>query len=231
MRGLRVSERADPATGEPFFPGRFPSGKGRFHVATLAEEIEFIQGLNRSSGRNVGIYPEIKAPAWHREEGHDISRSVLRVLRNYGYDHIASNAFLQCFDASELIRIRSKLGAQIKLVQLLGGRNTELMSSEGLARISEYAQGIGPSIWHIIPPDRADAEFKALASSLVKRAGTRGLLVHPYTFRADALPPFATGFDELLSIFYNEIGVDGVFTDHPDRVVRFLARRSAGSVE
>ena len=45
---------------------RFPLGKGSFRVPTFQEEIEMIQGLNISTGRDVGIYPEIKQPAFHR---------------------------------------------------------------------------------------------------------------------------------------------------------------------
>lgn len=44
-----------------------------------------IQGLNRSTGRNIGIYPEIKEPAWHRNEGRDITAVVLKTLADYGY--------------------------------------------------------------------------------------------------------------------------------------------------
>jgi glycerophosphoryl diester phosphodiesterase len=52
-----------------------------------------------------------------------------------------------------------------------------------------------------------------------------GLVVHPYTFRADSLPAYAGSLEELLEIFFVRAGVDGVFTDFPDRVVQFLASR------
>ena len=65
-------------------PHRFPLGKSSFQVATLAEEIELIQGLNQTLGYNVGLYPEIKAPWFHRHEGKDISLAVLKMLKAYG---------------------------------------------------------------------------------------------------------------------------------------------------
>ena len=46
-------------------------GKSDFRIHTFREEIEFVQGLNHSTGKNIGIYPEIKAPWFHhRKEGY-----------------------------------------------------------------------------------------------------------------------------------------------------------------
>ena len=53
------------------------------------------------------------------------------------------------------------------------------------------------------------------------------MLIHSYTFRADRLPEYVSNFDELLDIFLNEVGVDGIFTDFPDLVVSYLERNSA----
>ena len=68
-------------------------------------------------------------------------------------------------------------------------------------------------------------------SGLVAKAHEAGLVVHPYTFRADAglLPPYAESFEDLLAIFLFEADVDGVFTDFPDRAVKVLQRRKTGS--
>jgi glycerophosphoryl diester phosphodiesterase len=48
--------------------------------------------------------------------------------------------------------------------------------------------------------------------------------VHPYTFRRDELPAGVESLDELLDIFFNRAGVDGVFTDFPDTVRYYLQR-------
>lgn len=71
IKTLRVTEGFDiDAQGNKVagFPDRFPLWKGDFTVPTLAEEIELIQGLNKTLGYNIGIYPEIKAPWFHRHE-------------------------------------------------------------------------------------------------------------------------------------------------------------------
>ena len=38
------------------------------------------------------------------------------------------------------------------------------------------------------------------------------------------IPKYASSFEDMLNIFYYQVGVDGVFTDFPDRVVDFLRR-------
>jgi len=95
LKQLRVTERFDYRTGKPVFPARFPQWQGTFQIPTFEEELQFIQGLNRTTGRDVGIYPEIKSPAWHREQGQDVSRIILSVLERYGYRTKADKIFLQ----------------------------------------------------------------------------------------------------------------------------------------
>jgi glycerophosphoryl diester phosphodiesterase len=110
LKQLNASERFNPKTGKAVFPRRFPVGVGSFQVVTLEEEIQFIQNLNRTTGRNVGIYPELKAPAWHRQEGHDLAAAVLPILRKYGYDTKESACYVQCFEYAEIKRLRGELG-------------------------------------------------------------------------------------------------------------------------
>ena len=62
IQSLNATERRRADGQTAVFPQRFPTTIGRFRVPTLREEIKFIQGLNRSTGRDVGIYPEIKRP-------------------------------------------------------------------------------------------------------------------------------------------------------------------------
>lgn len=228
IRSLRVSERFDRNTGLAVYPGRFPVGTGSFQVPTLAEEIELIQGLNLSTGRDVGIYPEIKAPAFHRRQGKDISRIVLKVLEEYGYRRREDAIYVQCFDAAETRRLREELATRLKLIQLIGENRwgesetdyDALRTAAGLRSVAEYANGIGPSLSHVVTG--VDGDGQPVLSELVELAHARGLVVHPYTFRADDLPGYARDFDVLLDVFVRRAGVDGVFTDQPDRAVRFL---------
>ena len=227
LRTLNVMERCD-RTGRPVYPDRFPRGASSFRIATLAEEIELIQGMNLSTGREAGIYTEIKAPAWHRAEGQDIAKAVLAVLADYGYADLDDAAYIQCFDWNETQRIRGELGWRGRLVQLLGenawGEAPEvdydaLRTPDGLAAIAKVAQGIGPAMEQVVAG--VDAAGRPVVTDLVARAHAVGLAVHPYTLRADALPAYADSLEAALRIFF-EAGADGVFTDFPDRAVAFL---------
>ena len=57
LKQLNVSERFNPESKQAIYPNRFPLNSSTFKLHSLAEEIELIQGLNKSTGKNVGIYP------------------------------------------------------------------------------------------------------------------------------------------------------------------------------
>jgi glycerophosphoryl diester phosphodiesterase len=227
LKQLRVTERFNPKTGQPVFKDRFPLWQGSFEIPTLEEELQFIRGLNRSTGRAAGIYPEIKAPAWHRAQGKDISAVVLPLLARHGYRTKTDRCYLQCFDFAELKRIRRDLGYRGRLVQLLGeGRDEEsgtdydfLRSGPGLEQLARVADGIGPSLNQVVTA-RADGSLQVTA--LAKQAHALKLEVHPYTVRADALPRQVSSLDTLLRALFVDAEVDGVFMDHPDRGVALL---------
>ncbi len=224
IRTLAVRERVDVATGEPVFPDRFPQQRARFGVATLAESIELVQGLEISTGRAIGIYPEIKRPAFHRAEGHDISRIVLALLDRYGYGAADdSRVYLQGFDWAETRRIRHELGYAGPLVQLIGSNDwadaagtdyPALLTAAGLAKLARTVDGIGPYLGLVI-----DAAGRP--TDLTERAAAQGLAVHAYTVRADRLPDWAVTLD-ILTARLAATGVGGLFTDHPDRTRRAL---------
>ncbi|MEP3231415.1 MAG: glycerophosphodiester phosphodiesterase [Hyphomicrobiales bacterium] len=228
IKSLVAFERISLKTGKQVFPNRFPSGTSTFRVPTLDEELEFIAGLNKSTGKSIGIYPEIKAPAFHRAEGQDISKIVLETLAKHGYATKDDPFYLQCFDWNENQRIRNTLGFKGKLIQLIAPNSwgespnvdfDYLRTAEGLAEVAKIAEGIGPWIPHII-------NKSGVQGSLVKRAHKVGLDVHPYTLRADALPAWAESYDDVMQRIVIEAGADGIFTDHTDLAVKFLANKS-----
>ena len=228
IRQLAVYERFENSGGSkvPVFNDRFPLEKSTFRVNTFAEEIELIQGLNKSTGRTVGIYPEIKSPAFHREEGKDISTAVLQILKNYGYRTKQDLVFLQCFDPYELQRIHQQLFSEMEmsvpLVQLLGTdpQFKPALTEEGLAQVAAYADGIGPSMYLVVKPGSG-----VEVTDLVDRAHGLGMVVHPYTLRRDQLPEFVDDYQQLLKLFLDNAGVDGVFTDFPDLTKEFIASK------
>lgn len=226
IQSLRVHERIDARTRKPVFPDRYPVSSAILRIPTLGEELSLIQGMNRSRVMNVGVYPEIKNPDWHQRHDKDISRIVLAELDRYGYRSKQDNAYLQCFDAAELQRIRRELKCQLKLVQLIGDDRGEsqqyqrMRTPEGLRRISEYADGVGPELGHVVTGRTNDG--KPIVTSLVKHAHENNLVVHPYTFRSDSLPEHAENWKQLLRWFVADANVDGLFTDFPDRTREVL---------
>jgi glycerophosphoryl diester phosphodiesterase len=227
LRSLAVTERLD-SNGQAVFPGRFPARTGRFRIHTLAEELTLVAGLNQATGKTTGVYPEIKQPHWHRQEGFDISVAVLQVLAEHGYKDADDPIFLQCFDAGELRRVRNELDCRLRLVQLIGENSwaeTEtdydyLKSKPGLAELAETVDGIGPWVEQLYTVDPVAG--KPASTGLTESAHQSGLLVHPFTFRADDLPSGFRCFEDMVRFFTGELGVDGLFSDFPDRVYRYL---------
>lgn len=231
IRTLEVVERYrfdEKGIKVPVFPGRFPYSKSRFRVHTFEEEIELVQGLNKSTGNDIGIYPEAKSPAFHLSEGKDLSKAMLVALKRYGYSDKSSKVYYQTFEIDELKRVKDmllpELDMDIKLVQLMGNDDqyADMITEQGLKELAEYADGVGPSLFMITATEDSGETYTV--TDLVKNAQASGLEVHPYTFRAEdfATPKFAGDLNGLLDIFLNQIGVDGVFTDFPDKAVTFI---------
>lgn len=217
LQTLEVNERVNAATGKRVFPDRFPLVPGPFRLCRMEDQLQLIHGLNQSTGRIAGIYPEIKQPAWHASEGKDPGAALLALLDRYGYRDATDPVFVQCFDPAELKRLRFERQTRLRLIQLIGkpewNESTadygSMRTPEGLAEVATYAQGIGPHLDMVVvgpnqPPTPLTRDARALR-----------LLVHPYTVRADALPEgFETRVDLIRAL--HAAGVNGWFTDHPD---------------
>jgi glycerophosphoryl diester phosphodiesterase len=217
------------ADGKAVYPGRFPVASARFRIVTLAEEIEFVQGLNRTLGRDVGLYTEVKSPAWHRAQGRDITRIVLDTLSRYGYSKRTDNIYFQCFDADENRRVRREFNSDLKVIQLIGENawhesETDydaMRTSSGIAAVASYADGIGPSIDQLVEwPSRGAV---GRATPLARWARENHLLMHPYTLRTDDLPRHAPNATAVLDALREQAGVQGLFTDFPDVAVAYRA--------
>ncbi len=230
LRQLSVHDRVNPTSGESTYPQRFGE-QLPLRIRSLAEELTLVRGLNRATGRHAGVYTEIKSPAWHRAQGKDLAPRVLATLADFGYRSAQDDVWLQCFDDSELLRVRDELGCRLRLVQLIGENDwleaatdyEALRTPAGLARIASYAAGIGPWIPQIVrwPQPGAAARY----STLVPDAHAAGLAVHAYTFRRDQLPENAPDPAAVHHALFEVAGVDGLFTDFPDVTLAALGRR------
>ena len=205
VKGLQVHERVGT---------RFPVGASDFEVPTFEEMIELIQGLNKTTGRDAGIYPELKSPTWHTKEGLPMEEAFLAIVARYGYKGPDARIFIQCFEAPTIQRIRKELHSDLPIIQLVSNSRMQasMVTEAGLDKIAEYANGIGP-----------DKVLIVKNPALVQWAHRRGLAVHPYTLRRDMLHPRCKTFEEELKLFYVTYDVDGVFTDFSDEAARFIA--------
>lgn len=146
-------------------------------------------------------------------------------MAEFGYRGKSEPVFVQCFDDAEVRRLKRELECPFKLVQLIGNNDPEeartdydeMRTTEGITRLAQTVDAIGPSILHLY--DLYGVGDVPVPGDLTKRAHEAGLLVHPYTVRADALPAGFDSLAELVRFLVLEIGVDGFFTDFPDQAL------------
>ncbi len=228
VQQLNASERFNAKTGQAVFPTRFPVGQSTFAIPSLEQELTFIAGLNASTGRQAGIYPEIKQPAFHRQAGKDISRIVLKMIENTGWTKNKNLIYIQCFEAEETRRLRVELGCTLPLIQLLDGDPWDDLVKPGrvadleqeLQKVREYADGIGPSLSQLLLARDPDGFLRT--SPLVEAAHKLQLKVHPWTIRRDALPKEVDSVQALHEVLFQQLGVDGAFSDFPDLTVQYV---------
>lgn len=214
LRQLNVRERSEAK--------RFPQDSGRFLIRTLEEHLQLIAGLNQSRGTSTGVYVEIKQPALHHKHQLDVASEVLRILKQYGYQAPEHRAYVQCFDAEEVLRLRTELKCQLKVIQLL----SETPSHEAIVATSRVADGIGIPLSAVVS---GVAEGKPQLTEVVRTAHDHALLVHVWTLRDDRLPKWAPSTDELINWLVRDGMVDGIFTDFPDTLLQWRRQaRDAG---
>lgn len=245
IKSLEMTENFKLEQGKqiPVYPQRFPLWQSHFTIHTFEEELEFIQGLEKSTGKSIGIYPEIKAPWLHHQEGKDIALATLQLLKKYGYRQPSDRVYLQTFDYNELKRIKTELFAQlnmdINLIQLIAytdWQETQTQNPQGqwvnydydwmfqagaMQEILRYAQGVGPA-WYMLIDEKQSSLGNIRYTPLVDEIARARLQLHPYTVRQDALPPFFADVNQMYDALFNQAGATGVFTDFPDTAVEFL---------
>ncbi len=92
-----------------------------------------------------------------------------------------------------------------------------------MEKVARYADGIGH--WKPMLVDDKSTQSHLIIKPLMEHAKKAGLVVHPYTFRADpgTIPSYAKDFDDMIQIFVNKVRINGVFSDFPDQARQALA--------
>lgn len=224
LRTLRVGPRRDGSPAPRVFAAQ--------PLATLDEHLDQLSALNRTTGRVVQLYLELKSPAWHAAQGRDLTAAALDSLARHGLARATDPVIVESFDPAALRRLRFELKTRLRLTQLLGENSWReadcdydaMRTNAGLRDISTYASAIATNLERILPPGDGTSRSRLSPSPFVTAAHAAGLAVHAYTFRTDAPPHGFTSPDDALNTLLNEARIDGLFTDQPDAVARFLDR-------
>ncbi|WP_435198894.1 glycerophosphodiester phosphodiesterase family protein [Janibacter sp. GS2] len=209
---------------------------GRFEVPTFEEVLEQREALSRSTGRTIGVIPEIKHSTYLHEAGLDPEAEVARLVTKYHLNHRTAPLWIQSFELTTLKDLRAvhRLAARTTFLtsdtggpydlHAEGTTYAELTTRESMRTLSRWIDGFGPTKEQIIPRN-ADGSLGE-PTSFVDDAHDAGLTVMPYTFRAENefLPTdyrngsdpadFGRAVDEALTFL--RTGIDGVFCDQPD---------------
>jgi glycerophosphoryl diester phosphodiesterase len=217
---------------------------GMFEIPTFQEVIDLAQQKSAQLERTIGIYPETKHPTYFASIGLSLEERLAEALNANGYTGPDAPVFIQSFEVSNLRELATL--TDVALIQLIGASGmpydfvmsgdsrtyADLITPSGLAEIAEYAAGIGPNKNLIVP---RDARNRLLApTSLITDAHAAGLKVHAWTFRSENsfLPDdfrqgdpddpayLSTQGDALAEVaLFLRLGIDGIFSDHPDTAV------------
>jgi glycerophosphoryl diester phosphodiesterase len=148
--------------------------------------------LERYTG-SARFYIETKSP----RTAPGMEDELVRLIRHHGLlenaDDELPTVIVQSFSVASLRKLHA-LEPRLALVRLFGRHHTAFTLRRLLPRVARYAFGIGPS--------QADTNER-----LVRAAHASGLAVHPWTVN-----------DPARMRRFERIGVDGIFTDFPDRV-------------
>lgn len=218
LKKLSVHERTRKDLKTPVYPHRFPLFKSSFKIPTFQEIVDLVSGLNQSTHKNVGLYIEIKDAKFHADEQRDIVKIFLSKLK--ANSKKLERVYIQSFEPEVLKRLRFKMQVTYPLTQLIGDESwldngvdyTFMRTLKGLAQVKTYADAIGPWIDHLYTLEKPS---RIVPSSLSSDAKGLGLIIHPFTFRIDSLPPGFKDKDTLSHFLFKTLLVDGVFTDFP----------------
>ena len=224
LRTLRARER---------LAFRSHAHDGQFAIPTFDEVLALADSLGRQRGRPVGVYPETKHPTYFRGIGLPLEPPLLAALRARGLDRGDAPVFIQSFEVGNLQALRRETRVPLVLLlaggevpydrQLLGDRRTgaDWVTPAGLREVARFAAAVGVNTRMLV-----GGAAGAAPTTLVRDAHAAGLAVHAWTLRPEGVflaPRY--GGDPLAEVReLAALGVDGLFGDYPDQLVRGLGR-------
>jgi len=173
----------------------------RAHPSFVGQRIVPFENLLERWGSEVRWYPETK----HPEASPGMEEALVELLRRFGFGpaaYVQGRVLVQSFSAESLRHLET-LEPSLPRIQLLSRDRMAFRSLPSVLRkISEYAWGIG-------------VDRKAVDEGLMETARSAGLQVHVWTVDEP---------EEMKRLL--ALGVDGIFTNFPARLLDILGRTS-----
>lgn len=188
------------------YPHRTQSAShdGEFSIPTLRQVLE-----NRNfDGKHLII--EVKYGKQFQAQGLDIVAAVQAEIDSSDYQKRGMQITIECFEFGTLRQLKSAISGPefvfLSAPETLPSGFTEL-TDELLDEIAQEFDGISVAL-------------QMLSSELVLRAKARGLKVYAYTARVETAQGEVNGWFESLA----STGVDGIFSDQPDVLLKSVGR-------
>jgi glycerophosphoryl diester phosphodiesterase len=167
----------------------------------LGLQVPALREIFERYGQYSRFYIETKSP----ETYPGMEEKLMEMLREYnlvGENQQPGKVLIQSFSTESLRKIH-EMDDSIPLIQLLSYYAPAVITDKEITKIKSYAVGIG-------------MHFTAISPGYVKKVRDSGLLIYPYTVNEEA------DMEMLL-----EWGVNGMFTNYPDRFNKILKKRTA----
>ncbi|HWI49137.1 MAG TPA: glycerophosphodiester phosphodiesterase [Rummeliibacillus sp.] len=148
-------------------------------------QVPSLEEIFQKFGKNASYYIETKSPDIYP----GMEEELLRLVDKY--DINKKTLLVQSFSADSL-KIMNELDPSVKLIQLLSYKKNAVITDEEIAKIKEYAIGVGPNHTY-------------LNEAYVQKVVNSGLEIHPYTVNDKER------MQQLI-----DWGVTGMFTNFPD---------------
>ena len=171
-------------------------------MPTFQEMIELVRG-------KAGLYPELKSPPLYVSRGVDMEQIFVRVIKQNRLDTAESlkttPVIIQSFDEATVRRVAKDLPT---IPRLFLTERDEDVTDARLREVATFATSIGPN-----------KNVIARHPEMVARAHAAGLTVTSWTFRADEKTTYPSVREEMTHFLYT-LGIDALFTNHPDQFPR-----------
>jgi glycerophosphoryl diester phosphodiesterase len=171
-------------------------------IPTWQDAIELVRG-------KAGLYPELKSPPLYTSRGVDMAKLFVESVKKNGLDRPESlkttPVIIQSFDEATIRRMATELPTIPRV--FLTSEDADV-SQARLEELAKFATGIAPN-----------KSVIAQHPDMVARAHALGLTVTAWTFRADEKTSYPSVRDEMAHFLFT-LGIDALFTNHPDRFPR-----------